>query len=63
MSDKQTEVYIKAEQATVVQKQEIVLSDIVKLFTTDKEIEQTLKNLPVAFVSEKKQKKLDLCLT
>lgn len=58
MSDKQTEVYIKAEQATVVQRQQILLSDIVKLFTTDKKIEQELKNLPVTFVSEKKRKKL-----
>ena len=58
MSDKQTEVYIKAEQATVIQKQQIILSDVVKLFTNDKKIEQELKSLPVAFVSEKKQKKL-----
>lgn len=58
MSDKQTEVYIKAEQATVVQRQQIILSDIVKLFTTDKKIEQELKNLPVTFISEKKRKKL-----
>ena len=58
MSNKQTEVYIKAEQATIVQHQQIVLSDVVKLFATDKQIEEELKNLPVAFVSEKKQKKL-----
>lgn len=58
MPGKQTEVYIKAEQATVVQTQRILLSDVVKLFTTDKKVEQELKNLPIAFVSEKKQKKL-----
>ena len=58
MSNKQTEVYIKAEQATIVQNQQIVLSDVVKLFTTDKKIEQELKKLPIAFVSEKKKKKL-----
>ena len=58
MSNKQTEVYIKAEQATIVQNQQIVLSDVVKLFTTDKKIEKELKKLPIAFVSEKKKKKL-----
>ena len=60
MSDKQTEVYIKAEQATVVQRQQIILSDIVKLFTTDKKIEQELKNLPVTFISEKKRKTIHI---
>ena len=58
MSDKQTEVYIKAEQATIVQKQRILLSDAVKIVTTDKKIEQELNNIPIAFVSEKKRKKI-----
>ena len=58
MSDKQTEVYIKAEQATIVQKQRILLSDAVKIVTTDKKIEHELNNIPIAFVSEKKRKKI-----
>ena len=58
MPNKQTEVYIKAEQATVVQTQRILLSDVVKIFTMDKKIEQELKNLSVAFVSDKKRKKI-----
>ena len=58
MSNKQTEVYIRAEQATVVRSQHILLSDIVKIFTTDKQAEQELKNLSVSFVSDKKSKKL-----
>ena len=58
MSEKQTEVYIKAEQATIVQKQQILLSDIVKIFTLDQKLLQELKALPVTFVKEKMEKKL-----
>ena len=58
MSDQRTEVYIKAEQSTIVENQKIRLSDVVKIFTMDKKLEQELKNIALAFVSEKKRKKL-----
>ena len=58
MSDNKIDVYIKAEQDTIVQKQRILLSDIVKIFTTDKKIEQKLKNITVEMVPEEKQQKL-----